>query len=80
MTAEAFAAEDGHAVLVAGPEADGPSPRGASVVIFCEPQEDPDAEARAVGRVLGAGPAGMLRVHRLVAPGTVDEWIGEGPG
>ncbi|URN00263.1 SNF2-related protein [Actinomadura madurae] len=80
VTAEAFAAEDGHAVLVAGPEADGPSPRGASVVIFCEPQEDPDAEARAVGRVLGAGPAGMLRVHRLVAPGTVDEWIGEGPG
>ncbi|MEO3823411.1 SNF2-related protein [Actinomadura sp. B10D3] len=80
VIAEAFAAEDGHAVLVAGSGADGPSPRGVSLMVFCEPQEDPDAEARAVGRVLGAGPAGMLRVHRLVAPGTVDEWSGEGSG
>jgi SNF2 family DNA or RNA helicase len=43
-------------------------------------QEDPDVEARAIGGASGAGRTGTVRVHRLLAPGTVDEWVGEGSG
>ncbi|TDC70044.1 DEAD/DEAH box helicase [Actinomadura sp. GC306] len=72
-----FSAAPGHAVLLA--EVEVPLRLGgASVVIFCEPQPDPGVEARAVGRVHGAGGAGPVRVHRLVTPGTVDDWISTG--
>lgn len=77
---DAYAAELGHAVLLAAIPAAGPGARDASVVILCEPQKDPDVEARAIGGAYGAGRTGTVRVHRLPAPGTVDAWVGEGPG
>ncbi|MFB4307939.1 SNF2-related protein [Actinomadura sp. GTD37] len=77
---DAFTAATGHAVLLAGIRADGPDLGAASVVIICEPQEDPRLEARAIGRAHGAGRPGAVRVHRLVAPGAADERIGGGTG
>ncbi|MFA1539108.1 hypothetical protein [Actinomadura monticuli] len=77
--ADAFAAASGHAVLPAEIGVDGLDPRGASMVIVCEPQEDPDLAAAMIGRVHGAGRAGPLLVHRLVAPGTVDERVADDP-
>lgn len=50
---------------------------GLKVIVFsCFP----DVEARAIGGAYGAGRTGTVRVHRLLAPGTVDEWVGEGSG
>ncbi|TDB96103.1 DEAD/DEAH box helicase [Actinomadura sp. 7K534] len=74
-----FTAARGHAVLLSEVQVT-LNLRGASVVIFCEPQADPGLEARAMGRVHGAGRPGTVRVHRLLTPGTVDERISAGEG
>jgi SNF2 family DNA or RNA helicase len=76
---DAFAAAPGHAVLPAEIGVGDLTPRGASVVILCEPHPDRDLERRAIGHVHGAGLTGPLLVHRLVAPGSVDERVADDP-
>ncbi|MFA1539109.1 hypothetical protein [Actinomadura monticuli] len=39
-----------------------------------------ESAGRTIGRAHGSGRPGVVRVHRPVTPGTVDEWIGEGTG
>ena len=51
--------------------------QAASVVIFCEPQLKPSAEAQAVARAYRMGQVRTVVVHRLLMADTVDERIDE---
>ncbi|MDV9191055.1 DEAD/DEAH box helicase [Streptomyces sp. SR27] len=70
-----FAAEPGHAVLVAQIESAGVglNMQAASVVIICEPQIKPTIEHQAVARAHRMGQVRSVRVHRLLTMGAVDE-------
>ncbi|GHE02997.1 SNF2-related protein [Streptomyces alanosinicus] len=70
-----FAAVSGPAVLLAQILAAGVglNLQAASVVIICEPQIKPTIEQQAVARAHRMGQVRPVRVHRLLAPGGVDE-------
>ncbi|MBO1330923.1 DEAD/DEAH box helicase [Streptomyces sp. VRA16 Mangrove soil] len=72
---DAFTAASGPAVLVAQIQAAGIglNIQAASVVILCEPQIKPTLEHQAVARAHRIGQVRTVRVHRLLAPGGVDE-------
>ncbi|WP_353945837.1 DEAD/DEAH box helicase [Streptomyces sp. HUAS MG91] len=72
---DAFSAAQGPAVLVAQIQAAGIglNIQAASVVILCEPQIKPTLEHQAVARAHRIGQVRSVRVHRLLAPGGVDE-------
>ncbi|MER5945486.1 DEAD/DEAH box helicase [Streptomyces sp. NPDC001904] len=72
---DAFSAAPGPAVLVAQIQAAGIglNIQAASVVILCEPQIKPTLEHQAVARAHRIGQVRSVRVHRLLAPGGVDE-------
>ncbi|WP_372344847.1 DEAD/DEAH box helicase [Streptomyces sp. KL116D] len=72
---DAFSAAAGPAVLVAQIQAAGLglNIQAASVVILCEPQIKPTLEHQAVARAHRIGQLRPVRVHRLLAPGGVDE-------
>ncbi|MQY37321.1 RNA polymerase-associated protein RapA [Streptomyces sp. RB17] len=70
-----FTAVSGPAVLLAQIQAGGVglNLQAASVVIICEPQIKPTVEQQAVARAHRMGQVRPVRVHRLLAPGGVDE-------
>ncbi|EST20515.1 hypothetical protein M878_39570 [Streptomyces roseochromogenus subsp. oscitans DS 12.976] len=70
-----FTAVSGPAVLLAQIQAAGVglNLQAASVVIICEPQITPAIEQQAVARAHRMGQVRPVRVHRLLAPGGVDE-------
>ncbi|GAA2065813.1 DEAD/DEAH box helicase [Catenulispora yoronensis] len=70
-----FAAVQGPAVLLAQIEAGGIglNLQAASVVVLCEPQIKPTIEHQAVSRAHRMGQVRPVHVHRLLAPGGVDE-------
>ncbi|MFJ5029898.1 DEAD/DEAH box helicase [Streptomyces sp. NPDC088560] len=70
-----FAAVSGPAVLLAQIQAAGVglNLQAASVVVICEPQLKPTVEQQAVARAHRMGQVRPVRVHRLLAPGGVDE-------
>ncbi|MET7913084.1 DEAD/DEAH box helicase [Streptomyces avermitilis] len=72
---DAFAAVDGHAVLLAQIEAGGTglNLQAASVVILCEPQVKPTMEHQAVARAHRMGQIRTVQVHRLLATDSVDD-------
>ncbi|NEB74470.1 DEAD/DEAH box helicase, partial [Streptomyces sp. SID14478] len=72
---DAFSDVSGPAVLVAQIQAGGLglNIQAASVVILCEPQIKPTLEHQAVARAHRIGQLRPVRVHRLLAPGGVDE-------
>ncbi|MCH0540125.1 DEAD/DEAH box helicase [Streptomyces sp. MUM 203J] len=72
---DAFAARQGHVVLLAQIQAGGVglNLQAASVVILCEPQTKPTLEYQAVARVHRMGQVRSVRVHRLLATDSVDE-------
>ncbi|MEU9848416.1 DEAD/DEAH box helicase [Streptomyces sp. NPDC047985] len=72
---DAFAAADGHAVLLSQIQAGGTglNLQAASVVILCEPQIKPTMEHQAVARAHRMGQIRTVRVHRLLATDSVDE-------
>ncbi|MCL3860996.1 DEAD/DEAH box helicase [Actinotalea sp. K2] len=74
---DGFTAAEPGAVLVAQVQAGGVglNIQAASVVILCEPQLTPSAEAQAVGRVHRMGQLRTVVVHRLLVEGGVDEQI-----
>jgi len=49
--------------------------QGASVVILCEPQIKPSLEVQAIARAHRMGQVRTVRVHRLVIPNSVDEYM-----
>lgn len=76
---DAFSAAAAGAVLLAQVQAGGVglNIQAASVVILCEPQLTPTAEAQAVARVHRMGQLQTVRVHRLLTEDAVDERIRE---
>src|SRR5690606_32767976 len=72
---DAFSAVDGHAVLLSQIQAGGTglNMQAASVVVLCEPQVKPTLEHQAVARAHRMGQVRPVRVHRILAPGGVDE-------
>ncbi|MGW1286142.1 DEAD/DEAH box helicase [Streptomyces sp. NPDC002586] len=76
---DAFTAVSGPAVLLAQIQAAGVglNLQAASVVIICEPQIKPTVEQQAVARAHRMGQVRPVRVHRLLAPGGVDEQMVE---
>jgi len=70
-----FAGVPGPAVLLAQIQAAGIglNMQAASVVVICEPQIKPTIEHQAVARAHRMGQVRPVRVHRLLAPGGVDE-------
>lgn len=70
-----FAAVSGPAVLLAQIQAAGVglNMQAASVVVLCEPQVKPTLEHQAVARAHRMGQVRPVRVHRILAPGGVDE-------
>ncbi|MEU1126923.1 DEAD/DEAH box helicase, partial [Streptomyces sp. NPDC005899] len=72
---DAFAAADGHAVLLAQIQAGGTglNIQAASVVVLCEPQIKPTTERQAVARVHRMGQIRPVHVHRLLAADSVDQ-------
>ncbi|GHH81301.1 helicase SNF2 [Streptomyces sulfonofaciens] len=74
-TVDDFGAVEGHAVLLCQIEAGGVglNLQAASVVILCEPQVKPTLEHQAVARAHRMGQVRTVRVHRLLAAGSVDE-------
>ncbi|MEU1037577.1 SNF2-related protein [Streptomyces sp. NPDC005907] len=75
LLVDAFAAADGHAVLLCQIEAGGVglNLQAASVVILCEPQVKPTLEHQAVARAHRMGQVRTVQVHRLLAADSVDE-------
>jgi superfamily II DNA or RNA helicase len=76
---DAFTADDAGAVLVAqvGVGGTGLNLQAASVVVLCEPQLTPAAEAQAVARLHRMGQVRTVQAHRLLAEDGVDERIVE---
>ncbi len=76
---DAFSAAPADAVLVAQITAGGVglNLQAASVVVLCEPQLTPAAEAQAIARLHRMGQVRTVRAHRLLAEGGVDERITE---
>ncbi|GMA25737.1 helicase SNF2 [Luteimicrobium album] len=76
---DAFTADDAGAVLVAQVAVGGTglNLQAASVVVLCEPQLTPAAEAQAVARLHRMGQVRTVRAHRLLAEDGVDERIVE---
>jgi len=76
---DAFAAREGHAVIALQIEAGGQgiNLQAAQVVILMEPQLKPSTENQAIARVRRMGQSRAVTVHRLIAEGTVDEWLVE---
>ncbi len=74
---DAFAAREGHAVIALQIEAGGQgiNLQAAQVVVLMEPQLKPSTENQAVARVRRMGQSRAVTVHRLIAEGTVDEWL-----
>ncbi|WP_344894385.1 DEAD/DEAH box helicase [Actinomadura meridiana] len=72
---DAFAEDQGHAVLLAQIQAGGVglNLQAASVVIICEPQVKPTMETQAIARAHRMGQVRTVQVHRLLTPGGVDE-------
>ena len=72
---DAFAAADGHAVLVSQIQAGGVglNMQAASVVILCEPQVKPTLETQAIARAHRMGQLRPVQVHRLLATDSVDQ-------
>ncbi|MFI2204887.1 DEAD/DEAH box helicase [Streptomyces sp. NPDC020192] len=79
LLVDEFAAVSGPAVLLAQIQAGGLglNLQAASVVIICEPQLKPTVEQQAVARAHRMGQVRPVRVHRLLAPGGVDEQLVE---
>jgi superfamily II DNA or RNA helicase len=75
LLVDEFTAVSGPAVLLAQIQAAGVglNLQAASVVIICEPQIKPTVEQQAVARAHRMGQVRPVRVHRLLAPGGVDE-------
>ncbi|AOR35874.1 helicase SNF2 [Streptomyces fodineus] len=75
LLVDEFAAVSAPAVLLAQIQAAGVglNLQTASVVIICEPQIKPTIEQQAVARAHRMGQVRPVRVHRLLAPGGVDE-------
>jgi superfamily II DNA or RNA helicase len=75
LLVDEFAAVPGPAVLLAQIQAGGVglNIQAASVVVICEPQVKPTIEQQAVARAHRMGQVRPVRVHRLLAPGGVDE-------
>ncbi|MEU4929240.1 SNF2-related protein [Streptomyces yokosukanensis] len=75
LLVDEFTAVPGTAVLLAQIQAAGVglNIQAASVVIICEPQIKPTVEQQAVARAHRMGQVRPVRVHRLLAPGGVDE-------
>jgi superfamily II DNA or RNA helicase len=75
LLVDEFAAVSGPAVLLAQIQAAGVglNLQAASVVVICEPQLKPTVEQQAVARAHRMGQVRPVRVHRLLAPGGVDE-------
>ncbi len=76
---DAFGAREGHAVIALQIEAGGQgiNLQAAQVVILMEPQLKPSTENQAIARVRRMGQSRAVTVHRLIAEGTVDEWLVE---
>jgi SNF2 family DNA or RNA helicase len=76
---DAFTADDAGAVLVAQVAVGGTglNLQAASVVVLCEPQLTPAAEAQAVARLHRMGQVRTVQAHRLLAEDGVDERIVE---
>ncbi|MGC5166465.1 DEAD/DEAH box helicase [Luteimicrobium sp. DT211] len=76
---DAFTADDAGAVLVAQVAVGGTglNLQAASVVVLCEPQLTPAAEAQAVARLHRMGQVRTVHAHRLLAEDGVDERIVE---
>lgn len=74
-----FTAAPPGAVLVAQIQAGGVgiNVQAASVVVLCEPQLKPTAEAQAIARVHRMGQVRSVQVHRLLVEESVDERIVE---
>ncbi|MFY1697916.1 DEAD/DEAH box helicase [Solwaraspora sp. WMMA2101] len=74
-----FAAARHGAVLVAQITAGGVglNIQSASVVVICEPQLKPTAEAQAIARAHRMGQVQSVQVHRLLAEGSVDQRLTE---
>ena len=74
-----FAASDAGGVLVAQVSVGGVglNLQAASVVVLCEPQLTPGAEAQAFARLHRMGQVRSVRAHRLLAEDVVDERIVE---
>ncbi|MGW2424875.1 DEAD/DEAH box helicase [Streptomyces sp. NPDC001709] len=79
LLVDEFTAVSGPAVLLAQIQAGGVglNLQAASVVIICEPQIKPTIEQQAVARAHRMGQVRPVRVHRLLAPGGVDEQMVE---
>ncbi|MCC5474314.1 DEAD/DEAH box helicase [Streptomyces barringtoniae] len=79
LLVDEFTAVSGPAVLLAQIQAAGVglNLQAASVVIICEPQIKPTVEQQAVARAHRMGQVRPVRVHRLLAPGGVDERLVE---
>lgn len=76
---DAFSRADGPGVLVSQIQAGGVglNLQAASVVILCEPQLKPTAEAQAVARAHRMGQLDTVDVHRLLTDDSVDERLVE---
>ncbi|WP_007025320.1 DEAD/DEAH box helicase [Saccharomonospora iraqiensis] len=76
---DTFTARDGHAVLLSQIEAGGVglNVQAASVVVLTEPQWKPSTEEQAIARAFRMGQIRKVRVHRLLAKGSVDERLRE---
>jgi superfamily II DNA or RNA helicase len=76
---DAFTADDAGAILVAQVAVGGTglNLQAASVVVLCEPQLTPAAEAQAVARLHRMGQVRTVQAHRLLAEDGVDERIVE---
>jgi hypothetical protein len=76
---DAFTADDAGAVLVAQVAVGGTglNLQAASVVVLCEPQLTPAAEAQAVARLHRMGQVRTVQAHLLLAEDGVDERIVE---
>lgn len=76
---DAFSSAAPGAVLVSQIQAGGVglNIQAASVVVLCEPQLTPTAEAQAIARVHRMGQVRTVVVHRLLVEGGVDERITE---
>lgn len=74
-----FSAAEGGAVLLAQISVGGVglNIQAASVVILCEPQLKPTAEAQAIARAHRMGQLRSVQVHRLLSEDSVDERIVE---
>lgn len=49
--------------------------QAASVVVICEPQFKPSLENQAISRAYRMGQARSVLVYKLLAQGTIDEWM-----